>query len=118
MSVPNITAYVKNSFTFLKSAYYIYVSILTVFCRFFTCIALGDADLRVSLSFIPKAYEEGGVTRDAYLYHQHNQSIHVTGGMTVTSLSVSPNKRQVQPHHLCQITLNQKLSDIVYAKLH
>jgi DNA/RNA-binding domain of Phe-tRNA-synthetase-like protein len=45
------------------------------------------------------------------LYHQCNQSIHVTDGVTVTSLSASLlQKIRAATDHLCQITLNQKLS--------
>jgi len=39
-------------------------SILIVFSQFFTCIALGDADLRFSSIFVPKANDdEGGITQ-------------------------------------------------------
>jgi hypothetical protein len=44
------------------------------------------------------------------IYHQRNQSIQVTDGMTVMSLSASLlQKIKVAMDHLCQITLNQKL---------
>jgi hypothetical protein len=99
-------------------------SILIVFRRFSTCIALGDVDLCVSLSFVPKVDAEGGITRDACLYHRCNQSIHVTGGMTVMPLSARPQRKtsaatssmpnHIKPkiitYHLCQIALNQSLS--------
>ena len=98
-------------------------SILTAFCPFFTCIALGDVDLCVSLNFTAKAYDEGGITWDACLYHQCHQSIHITDGMTVMSLSASPQHKtsaatSFMPSHiklkmityrLCQIALNQSL---------
>ena len=41
------------------------------------------------------------------LYHQCNQSIHVTDGMTVASLSLD---------NVSQMALHQKLSHIIYAK--
>jgi hypothetical protein len=40
---------------------------------------------------------EGGTTLAACLYHQRNQLIHVTEGVRVTSLSTSPDTRQVRP---------------------
>jgi hypothetical protein len=46
---------------------------------------------------------EEGTKRAAWLYHQHNQSIHATDGMTVTSLSA------VATDCLRQIALNWKL---------
>ena len=42
--------------------------------------------------------------------HYVNQSIHVTGGMAVASLSASlPQRISAAMDHLCQIMLNQKL---------
>ena len=44
-------------------------------------------------------------------YHQRNQSIHVTDGMTVMSLSASLRQKiSVTMDYLCQIMLNSKLS--------
>ena len=99
-------------------------SILIVFHRFFTSIAQGNVDVRVSLNFVPKADDEGGITRAVCLYHQCNQSTHLTDGMTVTSLSASPQhktsaatssmpnhtKLKIITYRLCQIILNQSLS--------
>lgn len=46
-----------------------------------------------------------------WLYHQHNQFIHVTDGVIVTSLSASLlQKISVAVDCLCQITLNRKLA--------
>jgi len=46
-----------------------------------------------------------------WLYHQHNQSIHVTDGMTVMSLStILLHKTSTATDRLCQIVLNWKLS--------
>jgi 2-hydroxy-3-keto-5-methylthiopentenyl-1-phosphate phosphatase len=51
------------------------------------------------------------LNESACLYHQQNQSIHVTEGMTVTSLSASVvQKISLAADHLCQMVLNQKLS--------
>ena len=48
-----------------------------------------------------------------------NESIPMTDGMTVTSLSASHQyKTSAVTDRLCQIALNQKLSRIVYAKSH
>jgi len=45
-----------------------------------------------------------------WLYHQHNQFIHVTDGMTVTSLSASLlQKIRVAKDFVCQIVLNRIL---------
>jgi hypothetical protein len=50
---------------------------------------------------------EGGTTSAVSLYHQHNQSAHVTHGVAVTSLTASlQNKTSVARDHLCQIALN------------
>jgi hypothetical protein len=54
-------------------------SILIVLCQFFTWIALGDQDLRSSLTWVTTASaDDGRVTKAACLYHQRNQSIHMT----------------------------------------
>jgi hypothetical protein len=45
-----------------------------------------------------------------FLYHQLNQSIHITDGVTVMSLSPSLLQKSVAMDDLCQIVLNQKLS--------
>ena len=57
-----------------------------VFCQVLTWIALGDEDFRFSLN--ASAVEEE-TKWPTWLYHQCNQSIHVTDGMTVMSLSAS-----------------------------
>jgi hypothetical protein len=68
----------------------------------FIWIPLGDVDFHVSLIWVSEA---------VCLYQQCNQSIHETDGITVTSLSASLlNKISVAVVHLCQVTLNQKLS--------
>jgi len=61
---------------------------MIVFRQFFTLIALGDVDLHFSLILIKKAnVVEGRTTSPTWLYNQRNQPTHVTGGVTVTSLS-------------------------------
>jgi hypothetical protein len=92
--------------------------ILIVFCQFFTRIALGDLGLRFSPIWVTKVNaDEGRVTQATCLYHQSYQSIHMTEGMTVTSLSASLlHKTRVAIFHLCQIVLQWKLSLIIYAK--
>jgi len=52
--------YVNNSFTFFKRVMSNFSLIPIVFHHFFTCIALGDVDLRFSLIFIPKATADKG----------------------------------------------------------
>jgi len=62
---------------------------------------------------------EGGSTLAALLYHQCNQSIHVTHGMTIMSLSASlHHKTSAATDCVCQITLNWILLHINYAKSH
>ena len=92
--------------------------VLMVFLPFFTQTALDDVDLHFSHILVPNASAVGrGTTSVTWLYHQHNQTICVTDGMTVTSLSAS-----VQPQtsaakdRLRQIALNRKISRIVYDK--
>ena len=55
MSESNIRAYVNHSFTFSSRLVTSRYSILIVFHRFFTWIAIGDVDLRSSLILTPKA---------------------------------------------------------------
>jgi hypothetical protein len=61
---------------------------------------------------VRKASAVGAETKwSAWLYHQYNQSILVTDGMTVTSLSASLlQKISVATDRLYQIVLNRKLS--------
>jgi hypothetical protein len=48
-----------------------------VFCKFFTWSALGDAHWSFSFILVTNANAVvGETTLDAWLYHQHNQSIH------------------------------------------
>ena len=103
-----LTAYVNNLFTFLKSAYYI----LVVFHQFFTWIALGDVDLCFSLILITKVNAfEGGTMSALWLYHQLTQSIYMTDGITVMSLSASlQHKAILATDYIYHITINRKLS--------
>ena len=61
--------------------------------------------------FVPKANaDEGGIMPAVCLFRQCNQSIHVTDGVTVTSLSNSLQyKTSAAMNHVCQIALNQTL---------
>ena len=89
----------------------IFSSLLIVFCWFFTWIVLGDVDLRFSFMLVWKANTvEEETTGTAWLYHQYNQSIHITDGMTVMSLSGSLLQMiSVAMDCPCQIRLNWKL---------
>ena len=52
--------------------------------------SVDDADLCFSLILVRKANAaEKETKRDAWSYHKHNQSIHMTDGVTVISLSTS-----------------------------
>jgi len=81
--------------------------ILIVFHHFFTFITLGDAYLPFSLIFVPKANDdERGIKQATYLYHKRNQSIHVTDGMTLPSLSAGlQHKTNMAEFHLCRTAL-------------
>jgi hypothetical protein len=85
-----------------------------------TWTALGDEDLRFSVLLVTNANAvEGRITSPTRLYHQHNQSTHMSDGVTVMSVSASlQQKTRVAMDHVCQILLNQKLLHIIYAKLH
>jgi len=85
-------------------------SISIIFCQFFIWIALGGVDFHLSLILVRKANAcEEETKRAAWLYHQNNQCIHVTDGITVTSLSASHlQKLRVATDCLCYITLNWK----------
>jgi hypothetical protein len=86
-------------------------SLPMTFCQFFTWIALDDADLRFSL--IANAGEEE-TQWATWLYHQCYQSIHMTVGMTLTSLSASLLQKISSAMDCpCQIALNWKLSRIL-----
>jgi hypothetical protein len=59
-----------------------------------------------------------GTTSAACLYHQCNQSTHVTDGVTVTSLSATlQRKTRATKDRVWQIVLNQKLSHVVHVRL-
>ena len=69
---------------------------------FFSWIALGTVELHVSVILVKKATAvKGGTTSATWLYHQHNQSIHMTDGVTVMSLSASPPTLDKSSHGLC-----------------
>jgi len=87
-------------------------SVLTVFCRFFTWIALCDADLCFWLILVAKVNAVKEETKWAVqLYHQCDQPTHTTDSMTVTSCSTSLlQKITAATTSLCQIILNWKLS--------
>ena len=76
-------------------------SVLIVFHSFFSWTALGTVHLQVSVIFITKANAVKGGTSPAWLHHQLNQSIHVTGGMTVMSISASPPTLDKSGHGMC-----------------
>ena len=83
-------------------------SVLIVYHWFLTWIALCDVDLRFSLMLVIKANvveKETGWAK--WFYDQHNQFIHMTDGMTVTSLSASLlQKISAAKDFVCQIVLN------------
>jgi len=85
-------------------------SILIVFCRFFTWIALNDVDLCFSLILVRKDNAVGEEITSHELVSPLQQSIHVTDGMTVTLLTASLlQKKSVAMDRLGQNVLNQKL---------
>jgi hypothetical protein len=94
------------------------LSVLIVLHQFCTWIAPSDVDLLFSLILVTKTSAvEGGTTSAACLHYHCNQSIHVTDGVAVTSISASlQHKTTVGMDCLCQVILNQKLSHIMYAK--
>ena len=87
-------------------------SILIVFRRFSTWIALGDVDLCFSVMLSRKANAlEEETTWAAWLYHRCNKTIHMTDGVTVMSLSASLiQKIRAAADCLCQFALNWKLT--------
>ena len=87
-------------------------SVPIIFCRFSTWIALSDVDLHFSFMLVRETNAVEEATKCAtWLYHQCNQSLHMTDGMTVTSLSASLlEKLSVAMYCLHLITLNWKLS--------
>lgn len=109
MSQPNITAHVNNSFTFSKLAYY-NPSVPIVPCHFLTGIALDDVDLHFSLMVWKTDATEEETTPATWLYHQRNQSMHVTDGVTVRSLSASLLKKLSVATGCLSNCVNWKLS--------
>jgi len=84
-------------------------STMVDFCWLFTLIALDDALLRFCLSKKNQCCRRGNYM--TLWYHQGTQFIHVTEGVTVTSLSASLlQKLSVALDCLFQILLSQKLS--------
>ena len=111
----NIMAYVKNSSPFLSRLITSnFSSIPIVFHRIFTWITAGDVELCFSLKFLRKAKAvDEEITQAATLYHERNQSIHMTDGVTVMSLSAILLQRiSAAMNHLCQFAVNQELSCI------
>jgi len=68
-------------------------------------------DLRFSRMSLRKASAVEGETESApWLYHRYVQSMHLTEGVTVMSLSASIlQKISLHMNHLCEIALNRKL---------
>jgi hypothetical protein len=86
-------------------------SILIIFHWFFTWLALGDIHLHFSLMFVRISSAEEESKWAVWLFHQWIQTIHMTNGVTVTSLCASLLlKIRVAVDCLCQIALNRKLS--------
>ena len=77
-----------------------------VFLQFFIWIVLGNVDLCFSIN--SNAAEEKTKWATC-LCHKHNQSIHMTDGVVVTSFLLA-SCRSAATDHLCQITLNGRLS--------
>jgi len=95
MSKSNITAYVNSLITFFIITSN-FSSLPTVFCLFFTWIALGNVDWYFSLLLVTKTNAvEGGPTSS--IHHQHKETVHLTVGVTVKSLLLDYNTRQVLP---------------------
>ena len=112
ISKSDIMAYVNNTFTFFKSSYYIQFlfktgCLSTIFhldctrlCRFKFLTHVGKNSQAVEVE----------IKWATWLYHQNNQSIHVTDGITVTSLSTNfLQKVSAATDHLCQIAINRIL---------
>ena len=87
-------------------------SILTVFQWFFIGTELGDVGWRFLLMLVRKADAVDEETKWAMsLYHQHNQPIHMSNGVTVMPLTASLLRTiSAAKECLCQIMLYRKLS--------
>jgi hypothetical protein len=86
-------------------------SIPIAFRQFFTCTVLCNVHLHFSLMLVRKTNAVEEATKwFVWLYNQHNQSIHMTDGMAMMSLSASLlQKISAATDRLCQITLKGKL---------
>jgi hypothetical protein len=94
--------------------------VMNVLFRLFTWIALSDVDWHFSLILVTKVNAVGEeIISAVWLHHQHNQAIHMTDGLTVTSLSASlQHKTRATKNHVGEIASNQILLHIIYAKLY
>ena len=113
MSKFNIMVYVNSLFTFSSRLITSnFSSVLIVFHQFFTWIGLDDMPLQFSFMLVRRAIAvEGKINCALLFYRQCNQSVHVTDGMTMMSLSASLlQKISVTMDYLWQIMLNSKLS--------
>jgi len=113
MSKSNIMVYVNSLFTFSSRLIASnFSSVLIVFHQFFTWIALDDIPLQFSFMLVRRASAiEEKINCAVLFYRQRNQSVHMTEGMIVMSLSASLLKKiSVTTDYLCQIMLNSKLS--------
>ena len=89
-------------------------SILTIFAKFSLELHY-VMQICFSLILVTKANTASAMQ----LYHRCNQSIHITDGMTMMSLSaILQHKTDAAKDCLCQIALNQKLLYIIYARSH
>jgi hypothetical protein len=104
-----------------------FLSVPIVFRQFCTWIAPSNVDLYFLLILVTKASAvKGGTTSAAWLHYQCNQSIQMTNGVAVTSISASLHyktsvgtdclymsnliKPKIIAYQLFQFTLNWKLS--------
>ena len=104
---PFIIGHIKDKFILLLSTNILSMAVLLPIFHF-DCTRWWR--LCYSLILVTKVNVVERVTTSAlWLYHQHNQSTHLTVGMTLTSLSASlQHETSVARDWLCQITINWK----------
>ena len=102
-TMSNIMAYVNISFIFFKSNYYIwFLFIINCLLLIFHLDCIRWCRFMFQLVTNASVVEE--ITKWlSWLYHQHNQSIYVTEGVTMMSLAASLlQKISATTDHLCQ----------------
>ena len=103
MSESYIMSYVSSLFSYFQVGWLLLMSLQYCISPFFLSDCMKHCRFTCMCHFCNKITNavKGGTTSAAWLYRQHNQSIHMTGGMTVMSLFATPPTLDKNSHALC-----------------